>query len=77
MMWKSSRQEVLHKRLGHPNFKAMEVMDEKGLVLGLPSSLPSFCQKFVSNVQCLNIIEFIIIDLHLDLGVLLIFCIRM
>ena len=26
--------------MGHPNFKEMEVMAEKGLVLGLPSSLP-------------------------------------
>ena len=37
-LWQRSNHQG--KRLGHPNFKAMEVMAEKGLVLGLPSSLP-------------------------------------
>ena len=35
-----SRQELWHKRMGHPNFRSLEAMAKNCIVLGLPSTLP-------------------------------------
>jgi hypothetical protein len=40
-----SKQEIWHKRMGHLNFKALEVMAKREVVLGLPKSLT--CLKHV------------------------------
>lgn len=41
-----STQEVWHRRLGHPNFRSLEIMAKKELVLGLPKSFSS------KNIVC-------------------------